>query len=107
MCGALCAGLDWLITPTMPSPPYWGVALLLALAGIVLGWWLSVDLAWQAGFYSPWLVVLAVVFAWAAVIGGIALSSIVWGRLPPDWPAAITLLTTAVFATLSIIRAAI
>ncbi len=83
------------------------MAFLLALAGIVLGWWLSFDLALQAGFDSPRLVVLAVVFAWAAVIGGIAVSWTAWGRPPPDWPATYALLTPAVFATLWIIKAAI
>ncbi len=105
--GLLCAGLDWLIIPESSSPPYWGMAFVLALAGVALGWSLTFDLSLHAGFASPWLAALAAVFAWAAVLGGMALAWTAWGRPPPDGPAALTLLTIAVFATLWIVKAAL
>lgn len=98
----LCAGLDWFLTPALSSPPYWRVMLVLAVSGLALGWALSADINAEAGFSGPGLALLVSAFAWAAVIGGVAIAYVL--RPPPGLAPTAVQLVTGVFATLWIVK---
>ncbi len=98
----VCTGLLWMVTPALGSPPYWGVVLVLAIAGFVLGFVLSMNLAAYAGFVGPWLAVLAVGCAWSIVVAAAGISHTF--RPLPGWFALYAEMTVGAFASLWIVK---
>ena len=98
----VCMGLLWLVTPALASPPYWGVALILAVGGFVLGFVLCLNLAAYAGFTGPWLAVLAVGSAWSIVVAAAGISHTF--RPLPGWSALYVDMIVAAFASLWIVK---
>ena len=101
----VCTVLLWLVTPALASPPYWGVVLVLAVAGFVLGFALCVNLAAYAGCVGPWLAVLAMGSAWAIVGAAAGISH--WFRPLPGLMALYAQMTVGAFASLWIVKAII
>ena len=97
-----CFLLDMLLLPALSSPPYGVLLLMLAVAGLALGWWLGRGLVDFMGCKSLALTALAVAFGWATVGCAAALADLVW---PVDgWTEVYALHTAAVFATLWILK---
>ncbi len=94
--------LAYVMAPGMAAPPYGGILVLLATAGLGLGAWLGRDLADVAGHKSLGLTVLATAFAWATVVAGVVPAVLL---KPVDgWTEFFSLHTTAIFATLWVLR---
>ena len=95
-------GLFWLVTPALGSPRYWGVVLVLAVAGFALGLVLCMNLAEHAGFTGPWLAVLAAGCAWSIVVTAAGISHAL--RPLPGWSALYAEMTVGAFASLWIVK---
>ncbi len=103
VCLPVCTGLAMLVTPALYSPPYWGVVLILSIAGFGLGFVLCFDLPAHARLDSPMLAVVPAVFAWGIVIAAVAISHLLLLPLP-GWAAVYAQTTVAAFATLWIVK---
>jgi hypothetical protein len=99
----VCFLLTYVMAPGMAAPPYGGILLQLAAAGLGLGAWLGRDLVDVAGHKSLSLTVLATAFAWATVVAGVVPAVLL---KPVDgWAEFFALHTTAIFATFWVLRA--
>lgn len=99
----VCFLLTYVMAPGMATPPYGGILLLLAAAGLGLGAWLGRDLVDVAGHKSLSLTALATAFAWATVVAGVVPAVLL---KPVDgWAEFFALHTTAIFATFWVLRA--
>jgi hypothetical protein len=102
-CAPVCIGLAMLATPAFYSPPYWGVILILAIAGFGLGLVLCLNLRAHTGLAGPMLAAITAGFAWGIVIDAVAVSHFFLRPLP-GWSAAYAQATVAAFATLWIVK---
>ena len=103
VCLGVCTGLAMLVTPALYTPPYWGVVLILSIAGFGLGLVLCFDLPAHARLDGPMLAVVPAVFAWGIVIAAVAISHLLLLPLP-GWAAVYAQTTVAAFATLWIVK---
>ncbi len=99
----VCTGLLWLVTPALWAPRYWGIVLVLAIAGCVLGFVVCRNLVVRTGLAGPMLGLVAAAFVWVDVLAAACVSHFALRPLP-DWPAFYAQTTVAIFASLWIVR---
>jgi hypothetical protein len=97
-----CFLLAYVLAPGLAAPPYGGVLLLLAAAGLGLGAWLGRDLVDVAGARSLRLTALAAAFAWVTVAAGVLPAVLL--KPVGGWTELVALHVTAVFATFWVLR---
>jgi len=98
-----CTGLLWIVTPALGAPPYWGVVLVLAIAGFALGYITCLNLAQRTGLTTPMLGLVAAAFVWLNILTAASISHFALQPLP-DLSALYAQLTPAIFATLWILK---
>ena len=108
ICLPLWAALVWFATPGLNYVPmHWTwfalLGLLLSMPGVAMGYALARGLTDRAGFVSPVITVIAGVFAWAVVYGGVEISN--QFRPLHDWRSGFVVIVPGVFATLWIAKA--
>lgn len=110
ICLPLWASLVWFATPGLNYAPfYWtwfallALGALLSVPGVAVGYALARGLTDRAGLVSPVITVIAGVFAWAVVYGGVEISS--QFRPLHDWRSGFVVIVPGVFATLWIAKA--
>jgi len=99
----VCTGLLWIVTPALSAPRYWGVVLVLALAGFVLGFIVCRNLVERTGLATPMLGLVAAAFVWLDVIAAASISHFLLRSLP-DFSAFYAQMTVAIFASLWILK---
>ena len=110
ICLPVWAALVWFATPGLNYVPfYWtwfallGLGALLSVPGVAVGYVLARGLTDRAGLVSPLITVIAGVFAWAVVYGGVEISN--QFRPLHDWRNGFVVIVPGVFATLWIVKA--
>ncbi len=110
ICLALWGGLVWFATPGLNYAPfYWtwfallALGALLSVPGVAVGYALARGLTDRAGLVSPVITVIASVFAWVVVYGGVEISN--QFRPLHDWRSGFVVIVPGVFATLWIAKA--
>jgi hypothetical protein len=99
----VCTGLLWLVTPALGASRYWGVVLVLAIAGFALGYIACLNLVERTGLASPMLGLVAAAFIWLDVLAAAGISHFALRPLP-DFSALFAQMTVAVFASLWILK---
>ena len=108
ICLPVWGGLVWFATPGLNYVPmHWAwfalLGLLLSVPGVAVGHALARGLTDRAGLVSPVIIVIAGVFAWAVVYGGVEISN--QFRPLHDWRGGFVVIVPGVFATLWIAKA--
>jgi hypothetical protein len=99
----VCTGLLWLVTPALAASRYWGVVLVLAIAGFVLGYIACLNLVERTGLASPMLGLVAAAFIWLDVLAAAGISHFAFRPLP-DLSALYAQMTVAIFASIWILK---
>lgn len=101
------AALVWAMTPVLNQLfPHWAIlaviAIVLTIPGVSIGHALSRNLAEIAGMASILLIIMTIVFVWAAIVSGVKAAH----HFKPlgDWQAGFAMISAGVWASLWSIR---